>query len=252
MVRHNLPEADLRAFLAAIHAAPDDDTPRLVFADWLEEHEDARGEMIRLSCRQATLPFDAPEARELQERLTPWDVGGAMFAAWLDYDDELACGVRGPVRGLLQVWIGADGGASYLWDYPRLAAAIEQGWVGEVRFRGYPSEVLSKVPDQLLSGTDVVVECDWRETSDGALEFIAQVPRLRELSLPRGRITDAGLAHLRGHPRLRRLAVDGEFTDAGLAHLRAVPNLEEAVLSGRTVKLRSCTAEPAAAPDPAT
>ena len=29
---------DARAFLAAMRAAPDDDTPRLVFADWLEEH----------------------------------------------------------------------------------------------------------------------------------------------------------------------------------------------------------------------
>src|SRR5687768_10081460 len=31
--------SDREALLAAIRANPDDDTPRLVFADWLDEHE---------------------------------------------------------------------------------------------------------------------------------------------------------------------------------------------------------------------
>jgi uncharacterized protein (TIGR02996 family) len=36
-------------FLSAICAAPDDDTPRLVFADWLQENGDPdRAEFIRL------------------------------------------------------------------------------------------------------------------------------------------------------------------------------------------------------------
>lgn len=34
--------------LAAIHAAPEDDAPRLVYADWLVEREDPRGELINL------------------------------------------------------------------------------------------------------------------------------------------------------------------------------------------------------------
>src|SRR5438094_583437 len=36
------------ALLAAIAAAPDDDVPRLVLADWLEERDDPLGEFIRL------------------------------------------------------------------------------------------------------------------------------------------------------------------------------------------------------------
>lgn len=39
---------DEREFLAAIVAHPHDWAPRLVFADWLEERGDPRGEMIRL------------------------------------------------------------------------------------------------------------------------------------------------------------------------------------------------------------
>jgi uncharacterized protein (TIGR02996 family) len=47
--------ADMRkAFLADIIENIDDDTPRLVFADWLEDHGDeARAEFIRLQCRLA-------------------------------------------------------------------------------------------------------------------------------------------------------------------------------------------------------
>jgi uncharacterized protein (TIGR02996 family) len=44
------------AFLEAICAAPEDDTPRLVYADWLEEHgEGERAEFIRLQCRISAL-----------------------------------------------------------------------------------------------------------------------------------------------------------------------------------------------------
>jgi len=40
-----------KTFIAAIAVAPEDDTPRLVFADWLEENgQPARAELIRLQC----------------------------------------------------------------------------------------------------------------------------------------------------------------------------------------------------------
>jgi uncharacterized protein (TIGR02996 family) len=39
---------DEAAFLAAIHTAPEDDNLRLVYADWLEERGDLRGEYLRL------------------------------------------------------------------------------------------------------------------------------------------------------------------------------------------------------------
>ncbi len=46
-----------RAFLEDIIAHPDDDAPRLVFSDWLEDHgDDARAEFIRLQCRLARTP----------------------------------------------------------------------------------------------------------------------------------------------------------------------------------------------------
>src|SRR5262245_19778622 len=44
-----MPALDLAAFLAAIHEAPNDDAPRLVFADWLDENgHPERAEFIRV------------------------------------------------------------------------------------------------------------------------------------------------------------------------------------------------------------
>jgi uncharacterized protein (TIGR02996 family) len=39
--------------LAEVYASPDDDAPRLVYADWLQERDDPRGEFIALQIARA-------------------------------------------------------------------------------------------------------------------------------------------------------------------------------------------------------
>ncbi len=61
------------AFLADITTNPDDDAPRLIYADWLDENgEPERAELIRLQCREASggpLSFDDDNrAFDLEER----------------------------------------------------------------------------------------------------------------------------------------------------------------------------------------
>jgi uncharacterized protein (TIGR02996 family) len=57
-------------FLAAISASPEDDTVRLIYADWLEERGDVRGEYLRLLCALAALPQRQSKKRKLlQARL---------------------------------------------------------------------------------------------------------------------------------------------------------------------------------------
>ena len=56
-------------FLRDILANPEDDAPRLVYADWLDEHgEAARAEFIRVQVRLAALPEGADERLELARR----------------------------------------------------------------------------------------------------------------------------------------------------------------------------------------
>jgi uncharacterized protein (TIGR02996 family) len=65
-----------RGFLEDIVAHPDDDTPRLVFADWLEDEGDGeRAEFIRVQIERSRLPeWDARQVRlRLREReLIEW------------------------------------------------------------------------------------------------------------------------------------------------------------------------------------
>jgi len=56
------------AFLEDIVARPDDDAPRLIYADWLEERGDPRGEFIRLQCALAGMTVGDPRRPALQER----------------------------------------------------------------------------------------------------------------------------------------------------------------------------------------
>jgi uncharacterized protein (TIGR02996 family) len=56
------------AFLHDILAHPDDDAPRLIFADWLDEHNDPRGEFIRIQCALAQLSDEDPRRWPLELR----------------------------------------------------------------------------------------------------------------------------------------------------------------------------------------
>ena len=55
-------------FLQAILEAPEDDTPRLIYADWLEDQGDPRGEFIRLQAQLARMSEDDPRRPALEER----------------------------------------------------------------------------------------------------------------------------------------------------------------------------------------
>jgi uncharacterized protein (TIGR02996 family) len=61
--------ATRQAFLEAICENADDDAPRLIFADWLDEHgEPERAEFIRLQCRLASMGEEDPQRPALEKR----------------------------------------------------------------------------------------------------------------------------------------------------------------------------------------
>lgn len=59
---------DEQAFIHAMQEHPEDATLRLVFADWLEERGDPRGELIRL-LHTLTQSVQVPDRNKLEERL---------------------------------------------------------------------------------------------------------------------------------------------------------------------------------------
>jgi uncharacterized protein (TIGR02996 family) len=59
-------------FLHACKDDPNDDAPRLILADWLQDQDDPRGELIRLQCRLWRLPRNdarRPALERLEEEL---------------------------------------------------------------------------------------------------------------------------------------------------------------------------------------
>lgn len=66
--KNNQSTAEERSFLKAIRATPGDRTARLVYADWLEEHNDARGKLIRIEEELQTTPIHSDRYWELKPR----------------------------------------------------------------------------------------------------------------------------------------------------------------------------------------
>jgi uncharacterized protein (TIGR02996 family) len=102
------------AFLAAVRADPDDDTTRLVFADWYEENgQPERAEFIRLACRLTRLPLAAAEYPDVQRRCL--DLYVEHYERWVgewpaelewSFDRGLVTGVCGPLAAVAECWKG--------------------------------------------------------------------------------------------------------------------------------------------------
>lgn len=74
------PADDELALIEEVLAAPGDDTPRLVYADWLTLRGDPRGEFIQLQCKLAAEPDDA---NRRAMRVAENKLLAAHGAAWL-------------------------------------------------------------------------------------------------------------------------------------------------------------------------
>jgi uncharacterized protein (TIGR02996 family) len=100
------------AFVKAIRTNPDDDTARLVFADWYEEHgQPERAEYVRAACRLARMPLADPHYPALQRRCL--DLYAAHHADWVgdwpeelewSFDRGLVTGVTGMPAALAKHW----------------------------------------------------------------------------------------------------------------------------------------------------
>jgi uncharacterized protein (TIGR02996 family) len=91
-------EAD--AFLRAVLSSPDDDAPRLVYADWLDEHGDsALATFIRTQIELARLSVVHPKRNQLvQTERTLWAQRRVEWTAWVPRWAE----VSGFHRGFLE------------------------------------------------------------------------------------------------------------------------------------------------------
>jgi uncharacterized protein (TIGR02996 family) len=98
-------DAEREAFLAAIFADPEDDTPRLVYADWLEENAEGEyAEFIRLQCEYLTWDFGSPERDDCESRMNlAWEsMRTALRTEFPEIDDQELIQYR---RGFLEDYL---------------------------------------------------------------------------------------------------------------------------------------------------
>jgi len=107
--------SDERALLASIWEHPHEDTPRLVYADWLDEHDNApRAEFIRVQCELARLDEwdDAERVAELRAREARlWKPNAKAWKADLPRTLQQRAAFR---RGFVYPRGVAFGGAAFL------------------------------------------------------------------------------------------------------------------------------------------
>jgi uncharacterized protein (TIGR02996 family) len=164
------------AFLEDVLADPYDDTPRLIFADWLEDQggpaDVARAELIRLQCELARLPERAPGRAEREERAQA--LLGRYEGEWL-----------GPLGELLNGWELRRGFVECVTAEARVFLAH-----AEALFRLGPVWSV-----KILDGRGRIAP----------LAFCRHLARLTALDLSRNGIDAAGAGALAASAGLRRL-----------------------------------------------
>jgi uncharacterized protein (TIGR02996 family) len=164
--------------LSAISESPEDDTPRLVYADWLEENGQAeRGEFIRVQCQLARTPRTDPH--------------------WVTLRDRAA---------QLQRQHGKDWQAE--------VPSLEGGYWGSDYRRGFVEEATfgtwSAFADQArrIFAAAPLVRLHLTKPASRSMAKMARSPllaRLRRLKMYVGEIGEAGVQTLAGSPHLGNL-----------------------------------------------
>lgn len=209
------PRPEVLAFLQDSKDHPEDDTPRLILADWLEDHDDEpRAEFLRVQLQLAR-PGNHSQRRALQERERQLIAQYASgWLAPLDQQTATWSFQRGLARLAL---VGRDGTASDLLD---LVGTEAYAWVDSLAFHGLRAEdVTLLVQSRAQPGSPVT-----NGTEPGLLGG------LTGFHLPHGnRIVGEPLAALAASPSLRRLVtLDLSWAilgDAGAAVLGSSPFL---------------------------
>jgi uncharacterized protein (TIGR02996 family) len=186
-----------KAFLEYIVANPDEDTPRLAYADWLEENGRAeRAELIRVQCERARLPaWDADQVRlRLREQ------------ALLKQHSEEWLAEMPAVEGAR--WEG-----------------FRRGIVAEVSFASFEAMRASAHTCRAVAPVEAVT-VRWPRQREGR-EGAAPIAELRELSLTGRPTREEEVGWLADSPQLstlRALSARGLWVE-GLGRLVASPHL---------------------------
>jgi uncharacterized protein (TIGR02996 family) len=227
------------ALLAAIRDNPDDDTPRLIYADWLDEHattdaERARAEFIRVQIElhslmaQGTGEKNRRRYDELQKRANE---------LLEQFQDEWLRGLPGAVQK--EAYLSRGFVESLSFNTARYMGELLPRWDQElpvaVYLAGSARLLESAVRRGLLDNirmASLSVSTDRSAVADGLASAIASSPsvaNLRVLTFESQVLRDVGITAVAASAvlrELRGLSIAGDLTTATLATLADSPIVE--------------------------
>lgn len=216
----------LEVFLRECKRAPDDDTARLVLADWLQDHGDARGELVHLQVRRSRLAEGHPEYDRYRRREMRLLAGHCR--RWLGPLED-RCASWTFWRGLVELEARADRFLTP--ELFALAGGEELLWVEVLKLADVDAHHLAR-----LAGTEALDELAVLDLADNdigqALPRLLEAPALgrwRGLELGGNRLGDRGAEALARCPAaagLRELGLGrNAIRDAGARALAESPHL---------------------------
>jgi uncharacterized protein (TIGR02996 family) len=265
-------------FFQAVLDEPDNEELRLIYADWLEERSDPRGEFIRIQCRLARLPREAADLAELE---------GREKALWAEHRRTWNAPLHRRLAGTpLRNEVHGRHGLIRSWEYRRgfveeltvqAEAFVDHGYalfllgplrhvrlwgVGAVVDRLARAADLSRLTGLELCRNDLDLEVrllrllaspqlggltrlNLRENGigDGGVQAVARTRLLANLTflgLGTNAISGGGVAMLAASPYLRGLVeLDLRFNGIGVAGARALAGAK-AFTPLRTLRLSGC------------
>jgi uncharacterized protein (TIGR02996 family) len=204
-----------RDLLRAIIEDPEDDGKRLIYADWLDEQGDPRGEFIRVECELEILEKNSPRHKKLTK--LRWELLEEHGKDWKKLFEKLGieCRFR---RGL-----------------------ISSAEMSAKQFLQYGEALMDQAPV-----TRLVLKPFDRRTRLDQFKHLAGctlLSRLSQLQLSSNEINDEELAVLVNSPYLKNLhtllLIGNSVGPKGMKSLAASPhlaNLTSLVLTGNTVQ----------------
>jgi uncharacterized protein (TIGR02996 family) len=233
------------AFMQAIRAEPDDDSVRLIYADWLQEQNEPhlvdRGEFIRLQCESASLAPDDPGQGEMERRAR--QLLERHLEAWVS-----------PLRNLIglgrEIWMRGEQPVSSVKRFKRgfvealtlpVSTFLEQAEelfqltpLRRVSLTGGSGRAKAFAASRFLTYLEVVEFIDYHVDPICAddMRVLAGSPhltRLRVLDLYRNNLGDVGVEALVKAPWLGTLRTlnlgDNGLSDVGVRALAQTPAL---------------------------
>jgi uncharacterized protein (TIGR02996 family) len=191
------------AFLDAILDDLGDAAPRLIFADWLDERGDPRGEFLRAQTELSRWVPDLKRRTELQRRIS--DMPGRFGADWI-----------GPLRAHCSLWRFEGGLAHVTMTAGRFAGGclsqhgdewLRRAQAATVRLTNAARHIKAVAAAPALAGVAALDLSD-NNLTDSAMRALAASPhlgRLRRLDLGNNQLGDAAAFALARAPWLDQM-----------------------------------------------